>query len=95
MYLSRKIIFVFVFVFSCLTTKGFSIEFYGQFIQGHFIVGKTISNSEVKIDKKKVKVSEDGYFAFGLDRDRKFDVTINLKQGSVNKNIIKKVLKRK
>ena len=93
MNLSRKI--VFVFIFSCLTTKGFSIEFYGQFIQGHFIVGKTISNSEVKIDKKKVKVSEDGYFAFGLDRDRKFDVTINLKQGSVNKNIIKKVLKRK
>ena len=95
MNLSRKIIFVFVFVFSCLTTKGFSIEFYGQFIQGHFIIGKTSSNSEVKIDKKKVKVSEDGYFVFGLDRDRKFDVTINLKQGSVNKNIIKKVLKRK
>ena len=93
MNLSRKI--VFVFIFSCLTTKGFSIEFYGQFIQGHFIVGKTSSNSEVKIDKKKVKVSEDGYFVFGLDRDRKFDITINLKQGSVNKNIIKKVLKRK
>ena len=44
-----------------------------------FYIGKTEPNSKVKIDKKKVKVSDDGYFVFGLDRDRKYDVTIKLK----------------
>ena len=28
------------------------------------------------IDKKNVKVSDEGYFVFGIDRDRKFDLTI-------------------
>ena len=49
----------------------------------------------VTIDKRKVKVSKDGYFAFGLDRERKYDVVIQIeKDGSTNK-IIKKVQKRK
>ena len=66
-------------------------EFRGKFIQGHFIIGKTKPNTEVIIDKKKVKVSKDGYFAFGIEKDRKLDITIT--EG--NKNIIKKILKRK
>ena len=28
------------------------------------------------IDNKNVRVSKDGYFVFGIDRDRKFDLTI-------------------
>ena len=27
------------------------------------------------VDKKEVKVSKDGFFVFGIDRDRKFDLT--------------------
>ena len=47
------------------------------------------------IDKIKVKVSKDGYFAFGLDRERKYDVVIKIERdGNINK-IIKKVQKRK
>ena len=42
------------------------------------------------LDKKKVKVTSDGYFAFGLDRDRKNDVVITINE----KKIIKKVFKR-
>ena len=57
-------------------TNILAIEFDGQFIQGHFILGKTDPNSKIIIDKKKVKVSVDGYFVFGIDRDRKFDLTI-------------------
>ena len=72
-----------------------AVEFYGNFIQGHFIVGKTIPNSKVVIDKKIVKVSKDGFFVFGLDRDRKYDVIIKIKNLDTNKNIVKKVLKRK
>ena len=78
-----------------ISFKSYAVEFNGKFIQGHYIIGKTDPNSTVIIDKKKVKVSKDGYFAFGLDRERKYDVVIQIeKDGNINK-IIKKVQKRK
>ena len=72
-----------------------AVEFNGRFVQGHFIIGKTDPNSKIKIDKKQVKVSKDGYFAFGLDRDRKYDVVITIEKDGAKKNITKKVQKRK
>ena len=78
-----------------ISFKSYAAEFNGKFIQGHYIISKTDPNSTVMIDKKKVKVSKDGYFAFGLDRERKYDVVIQIeKNGNINK-IIKKVQKRK
>ena len=71
-----------------------AVEFNGKFIQGHFIIGKTDPNSKIKIDKKQVKVSKDGYFAFGLDRDRKYDVVITIEKDGVKKNITKIVQQR-
>ena len=63
-------------VFILFTTSSFAVTFNGKFIQGSFILGKTDPGSEVFIDKQKVKVTTDGYFAFGLGRDRKNDVVI-------------------
>ena len=60
-----------------------------------FILGKTNPNSKVYIDNRKVRVSSDGYFAFGLDRDRKNNVLIKVKNGMETKLIEKKVFKRK
>ena len=78
-----------------ISFKSYAVEFNGKFIQGHYIIGKTDPNSTVIIDKKKVKVSKDGYFAFGLDRERKYDVVIKInKDGNIN-TIVKKVQKRK
>ena len=57
--------------------NSYSAEFTGKFIQGHYIVGKTNPITKIIIDKKEVKVSKDGYFVFGIDRDQKFDVIIN------------------
>ena len=74
-----------------ITTSSFATTFEGKFIQGSFILGKTEPGSEVFIDKKKVKVTPDGYFAFGLSRDRKNDVVITIDK----KKIVKKVFKRK
>ncbi len=82
-------------IFFLLFFKANAVEFNGKFIQGHFILGKTSPNSLIKIDDKKVKVSKEGFFVFGLDRDRKFDVTISVTNSNSNKKIIKKVLKRK
>ena len=78
-------------VFLLITTSSFAVTFDGQFIQGSFILGKTEPGSEVFIDKKKVKVTPDGYFVFGLGRDRKNDVVITINK----KKIVKKVYKRK
>ncbi len=78
-----------------ISFKSYAVEFNGKFIQGHYIIGKTDPNSTVIIDKKKVKVSKDGYFAFGLDRERKYDVVININKDGNTNTIIKKVQKRK
>jgi len=77
--------------FLLITTSSFAATFEGKFIQGSFILGKTEPGSEVFIDKKKVKVTPDGYFAFGLGRDRKNDVVITIDK----KKIVKKIFKRK
>ena len=76
--------------FLLITTTSFAATFDGKFVQGSFILGKTEPGSEVFIDKKKVKVTSDGYFAFGLGRDRKNDVVITINE----KKIVKKVFKR-
>ncbi len=77
-------------IFLLITTSSFAVTFEGKFIQGSFILGKTEPGSEVFIDKQKVKVTSDGYFAFGLGRDRKNDVVITINE----KKIVKKVFKR-
>ena len=77
--------------FLLITTSSFAVTFDSKFIQGSFILGKTEPGSEVFIDKKKVKVTPDGYFVFGLGRDRKNDVVITINK----KKIVKKVYKRK
>jgi len=84
-----------VLIYFLLISKALAIEFTGKFVQGHFILGKTDSGSQVLIDKKKVRVSDDGYFVFGIDRDRKYDIVINISNSNSNKKIVKKVLKRK
>ena len=66
------VFFIFLFNYQYLG----AVEFLGKFEQGSFILGKTKPNSKVKIDNKKIRVSKDGYFAFGLDRDRKNNVVI-------------------
>ena len=86
-----KKIILFLFIF---TTAANSIEFQGEFFQGHFILCKTNSGADILIDKKKINVSEDGYFVFGIDRDRKYDLVITeIFNGKKNK-ITKKILKR-
>jgi murein DD-endopeptidase MepM/ murein hydrolase activator NlpD len=82
-------------VFLLITTSSFAVTFDGKFIQGSFILGKTEPGSEVFIDKKKVKVTSDGFFVFGLGRDRKYDVVITLNKDGNKQKIIKKIQKRK
>ncbi len=94
--MDSKIIFkLFFFIFFFQTLNLEAIEFKGKFTQGHYIIGITDPSAKIIIDKKKVKVSKDGFFVFGLDRDRKFDVTITKNLNGKKEIIIKKILKRK
>ena len=72
-----------------------AVEFFGDFKQGSFILGKTDPNSKVFVDDRKVRVTNEGYFAFGLDRDRENNVLIKIKNKEKIKLIEKKVFKRK
>ena len=89
-----KLIFKLSITFIFLCSNLHSVEFIGKFEQGSFILGKTNPNSTVKVDNKNIKISKDGYFAFGLDRDRKNNIIIKIEQNNKIKTINKKVLKR-
>ncbi len=83
-----------IFLSLYTNSKAIALEFKGKFIQGHFIIGKTDPKTKVWIDKQKVMVTNDGYFAFGLGRDRKYNVVITLEKEGIKEKIIKKIKKR-
>ena len=86
-----KLTILFLFIFNI----SHAVEFFGDFKQGSFILGKTDPNSKVFVDDRKVRVTNSGYFAFGLDRDRENNVLIKIKNKEKTKLIEKKVFKRK
>jgi len=90
-----KIIFrLFFLIILLLSTSSKAVEFDGKFLQGHFIIGSTDPSAKIIIDKKEVKVSKDGFFVFGIDRDRKFDLIITKVKDGKKEKIVKKILKR-
>ena len=89
-----RIAILFCFIFSILNNT-YAADFQGKFIQGSFILGKTNPDAQVKIDNKNIKVSSDGYFAFGLGRDRKNNILIKIYKNGKLKVIEKKVYKKK
>ncbi|WP_440912051.1 M23 family metallopeptidase [Candidatus Pelagibacter sp.] len=93
--MDSSIIYKSFFIFLLIISQAKSIEFTGKFFQGHFIVGKTDPNAKIIIDKKNIKVSDEGYFVFGIDRDRKFDLKITKILDNKKDIFIKKIFKRK
>ncbi len=91
-----KIIFrLFFIIILFFSTQLNAIEFKGKFLQGHYIVGITNPGAKIIVGKKEIKVSKDGYFVFGIDRDRKFDIIVTKIFNGKKEVITKQVLKRK
>ena len=90
----NKILFSILFSVS-LIQSSYCVEFKGKFEQGSFILGITDPDSKVTIDDKKVKVTKNGYFVFGLGRDRKNNVIIKVFKDKKIETYEKIVLKRK
>ena len=91
-----KLIFSISVLFFFISSNNLiGVEFKGKFTQGSFILGKAKPGSKIIIDNRKVKITEDGYFAFGLGRDRKNNILIKISHNKETKVIEKKVYKRK
>ena len=88
----KKLLLLFALLIS---SDALAVDFDGKFIQGHFILGKTDPDSKIWVDKKRVKVTDDGYFVFGIGRDHKYDIVITKLFNKKKQKIIKKVQKRK
>ena len=58
----KIILKIFIFFFIVFLFPAKSVEFKGKFIQGHFILGQTEPGAKILIDKKEIKVSNDGFF---------------------------------
>jgi len=89
-----KLIFKILFCYIFLSNQLLAVEFFGKFEQGSFILGKTKPKSKIEIDNKKIRLTKDGYFAFGLGRDRKNNIIIKIYNNNKIQTIEKKIIKR-
>ena len=80
--------FFLIFFISNLSS---AIEFKGKFEQGSLIIGKTRPSSLIFIDKKKMKISKEGFFVFGISRNHTEDILIRIKTNKGFEEINKKV----
>ena len=92
---NRFLLITVIFIFLSIINDAYAAKFKGKFIQGHFIIGKTEPGTSVWVDKRKVRVTNEGFFAFGIGRDRKYDVVITLIKDKEREKKVKKVKKRK
>ena len=93
--MDSSIIYRLFFVFLIFISPVKAIEFQGKFLQGHFILGKTDPKAKILVGKKEVKVSKDGFFVFGIDRDQKYDLKFAKIINGEKKNNYKKSFKKK
>ncbi len=80
----------FFLIFFLFFSTANAIEFQGKFLQGHFILGKTNPGAKIIVGKKEVRVSKDGFFVFGIDRDQKY--LVKQEQLILNYNFLSKNL---
>ncbi len=93
--MDSSIIYRTLIVLFFLISPSYAIEFKGKFMQGYFILGMTEPNAKILVGKKEVKVSENGDFVFGIDRDQKYDLIFTKILNEKKTIITKKVIKRK
>ena len=89
-----KKIFIFIIIYLIFPSVH-SLELKGSFYQGNLILGKTEPRSKIYVDKKEVKISKEGFFVFGINKDRKNNIEIEIIKDKKKSKIIKKVYKKK
>jgi murein DD-endopeptidase MepM/ murein hydrolase activator NlpD len=89
-----KKIFLCCLLLFCLNTSSYSIEFFGKFTEGGIVKGKVSPNSELFLDKKKLTISRNGYFIFGIEKGRTKNIAIKIITNGESQVFSKKVKKR-
>jgi murein DD-endopeptidase MepM/ murein hydrolase activator NlpD len=67
-------------VFACLSCHSYGFEIFTEFQQGAVLIGQADDGEVVIYDDKELKLTEDGYFVVGLDRDAPKSVSFTVKQ---------------
>jgi len=95
-WISQKVkkSFILIIIFFSLNNL-YAFELNGKFNQGNLIRGKINPKSKVLIDGKELRISSEGFFVFGISKDRKNDVIISVIENGNTKQIIKKIYKKK
>ena len=88
----KKLSFIIIIFFISNTLNALELE--GTFYQGNFIIGKIDPKAKIFVDKKQVKISKKGFFVFGLSKDRKNDVLIEIEKDGIKEKQIKKVFRK-
>jgi len=89
-----KKIFLYCFVLFYSNAVAHSTEFFGKFTEGGIIKGKASPNSEMFLDNKKLKISKNGYFIFGIKKGRTKDIEIKILTKGESQIFRKKIKKR-
>ena len=90
----KKFLITLIF-FLFLNVNSYSLELSGNFVQGGLIKGKVQAGTKVLLDNKPLKVSKEGFFVFGISKERLSDVKLEFEYNSKKKIVTKKIKKRK
>ncbi len=67
--------------------------FSGKFTQGSYIIGNTTPGAKVLVDNHTLKLTANGAFVFGIDSNRKKDITIKINDQIITKQITQRKYK--
>jgi murein DD-endopeptidase MepM/ murein hydrolase activator NlpD len=91
--MNKKIFFTLFFLFS-FNNFLLAVEFQGDFTEGSLIRGKADVGTKILVDQKLIKVSNNGFFVFGVEKGKK-NIVIEVQDKYEKKIINKKIKKRK
>jgi murein DD-endopeptidase MepM/ murein hydrolase activator NlpD len=92
--MNKKIFLTLIFFFF-INTISYSFELNGNFVQGGLIKGKVHPGTKVLLDNKPLKVSKEGFFVFGISKERLSDVKLEFQYNSKKNIVLKEIKKRK
>jgi len=72
----KRVVNVVIALGLALAGPAFGLEITGQWEQGQLLIGKVEAGSQVEFGERKLRVSDEGVFVFGLDRDAPEEVSL-------------------
>ena len=87
--------FLLLFLLITFSYNANALDFYGSFTQGGMIKGQTNPKSKLFINGKNIKISNEGYFVFGIPRDASQKLKVKIQSINKIQEFEKTVIERK